>query len=284
MWWHFCNERGFDWFQPDIPQVLIFLSIQLQRVNAYGTLNSYRSALSLITNINIGSDERVKRFFKGVSVLKPSKPKYALTWDPAPVITYLASLWPNENLDFEPLTRKLATLIILASVQRVQTLSLIKRSNIQFLEDTVVIKVPERVKTSGPNRPQPVMIFRHFDEQPALSIVSLLRLYITKTENSLSESPSALFLTFKRPIRNASSQTISRWIRLTLSEGGVDTSIFTSHTTRHASSSAAARKGITVDDIRKAAGWSPTSSTFANFYNRPLLPSTDVASAIILNR
>lgn len=112
------------------------------------------------------------------------------------------------------------------------------------------------------------MIFRHFDEQPALFIVSLLRLYISKTENnSLTEPPSALFLTFKKPIRNASTQTISRWIKLTLSEGGIDTSVFTTHSTRHATSSAAARGGITVEDIRKAAGWSQTSLTFANFYN-----------------
>lgn len=104
--------------------------MQLRNVLTYGTLNSYRSALSLITNVDLGSDERVRQFFKGVSVLKPSKPKYALTWDPTPVITYLASLWPQEDLSLELLTHKLATLLILASMQRVQTLSLIKRNNI----------------------------------------------------------------------------------------------------------------------------------------------------------
>lgn len=106
----------------------------------------------------------MRRFFKGVSVLKPSKPKYALTWDPTPVITYLASLWPQEDLRLELLTHKLATLLILASMQRVQTLSLIKRNNIQFVEDTVIIKISDRVKTSGINRSQPLLIFRHFKD------------------------------------------------------------------------------------------------------------------------
>lgn len=284
LWWSFCNDRGIDWFQPSIPLVLSFLSVQFQDVRTYGTLNSYRSALSLITNSNLGSDEKIRRFFKGVSVLKPSKPKYALTWDPTPVIEYLASLWPQEDLNLELLTRKLATLLILVSVQRVQTLSLIKRVNVQFLRDSVIIKIPDRVKTSGVNRFQPVMIFRHFEDQPALSIVSLLRLYMERTQNSLPNPPSALFLTFKKPIREASAQTISRWIKSTLFEGGIDTSVFSTHTTRHAGSSAAARGGISVEEIRKAAGWSQHSSTFANFYNRPLMPSAEVARAIILNR
>lgn len=61
-----------------------------------------------------------------MSVLKPSKPKYALTWSPEPVIAYLASLWPHEALSLELLTRKLATLFILVSGQRVQTLALIR--------------------------------------------------------------------------------------------------------------------------------------------------------------
>lgn len=264
--------------------MLEFLSTQLQSVATYGTLNSYRSALSLITNVSLGSDERVKRFFKGVSVIKPSKPKYALTWDPAPLISYLASLWPHENLSLELLTRKLATLLILASVQRVQSLSLIKRVNVQFFGDSVIIKIPDRIKTSGVNRNQPVMTFQHFDAQPALSVVSLLRFYINATEASLPEPPTALFLTFRKPIRAASAQSISRWIRLTLSEGGIDTSIFTTHSTRHAGSSAAARGGVSIDEIRKAAGWSPNSATFARFYNRPVVPSADVARAIILNR
>lgn len=226
----------------------------------------------------------MRRFFKGVSALKPSKPKYALTWDPTPVITYLASLWPQEDLSLELLTHKLATLLILASMQRVQTLPLIKRNNIQFVEETVIIKISDRVKTSGINRSQPLLIFRHFKDQPALSIVPLLQFYMDKSQNLSSEPPTSLFLTFKKPIKEASSQSISRWIRLTLAKAGVDTSIFTTHSTRHASSSAAARKGITVDEIRQAAGWSKNSSTFAKFYNRPLAPTADIAEAIILNR
>lgn len=115
------------------------------------------------------------------------------------------------------------------------------------------------------------MIFQNFINYPALSVFLLLQFYMEKTKAFLPERP-ALFLTLKKPIHNASSQTISRWIKLTLSEGGIDISIFTSHSTRHAGSSAAFRAGVNIDEIRKSAGWSQNSSTFAKFYNRPLVP------------
>ena len=35
----------------------------------------------------------------------------------------------------------------------------------------------------------------------------------------------------------------------------VDTSVFTAHSTRHASTSAAKRRGVDLDLIRKTAGW-----------------------------
>ena len=49
---------------------------------------------------------------------------------------------------------------------------------------------------------------------------------------------------------------------------GIDIGIFTAHSTRGASSSAAADSGITTSDILKAADWS-TESVFRKFYYRP---------------
>ena len=49
---------------------------------------------------------------------------------------------------------------------------------------------------------------------------------------------------------------------------GIDISIFTAHSTRSASASAAADSGITSSDILKAADWS-TESVFRKFYYRP---------------
>lgn len=276
-------NNNHDWFQPDIGVVLEFLAARIETMSAYGSLNSMRSALSLITNVNLGSDPRIKRFCKGASVLKPSKPKYALTWDPDPVVAYLRTLTPHSSLDKRTLTQKLATLMALATASRVQTLALIKRANIT-LTNPVIIKIPDRIKTSGVHRLQPSMVFHAFEECPELCIASLLGLYIEQTKVNVPSDSDALFLTFGKRPKAASSQTISRWIREMLAGGGIDTSVFTTHSVRHAAASSAARRNVPLDEIYKSAGWSKNSSTFAKFYNRPLIPSSNVTRAIILNK
>lgn len=89
-----------------------------------------------------------------------------------------------------------------------KTLSLIKRSNIQFGGPTI-IKIPDRIKTFGINRNQPYMTFPVFKDHSSLCLVSLLRYYINKTEQLLPSS-DALFVTSNKSTRAASSQTISR--------------------------------------------------------------------------
>ena len=49
---------------------------------------------------------------------------------------------------------------------------------------------------------------------------------------------------------------------------GINVGIFTAHSTRSASVSAAADSGMTVNDILKAADWS-SESVFRQFYYRP---------------
>lgn len=105
LWWSFCRDEKISVFEAPIPKILQFLSKQLEHIGAYGTLNSYRSALSLIVLSDIGCNPQVKRFFKGVASLKPQKPKYDYIWEPTPVLTYLSSFSPNDNLRLEKLTK-----------------------------------------------------------------------------------------------------------------------------------------------------------------------------------
>lgn len=86
-------------------------------------------------------------------------------------------------------------------------------------------------------------------------------------------------MTYKKPFHKATSQTIGRWIKNILNESGVDTNQFKTQSTRHAATSAAARKGVSFDTIRLAAGWN--SKTFAKFYNRPLVCNKQFANTIL---
>ncbi|CAH1103037.1 unnamed protein product [Psylliodes chrysocephalus] len=54
-----------------------------------------------------------------------------------------------------------------------------------------------------------------------------------------------------------------------------------SHSTRHAASSAAFKAGVSIDTIRKSAGWSNKSNVFHTFYHRPLKKETEFDDAIV---
>ncbi|CAD6241383.1 GSCOCG00002710001-RA-CDS [Cotesia congregata] len=79
----------------------------------------------------------------------------------------------------------------------------------------------------------------------------------------------SLFVSFNKPHKAVKSETISRWIRSTLVTLGVDKR-FTAHSTRHASTSKACARGVSIAEIKKVAGWSPNSRVFADFYHQPI--------------
>ena len=222
----------------------------------------------------------IKRFCKGASHLKPPRPKYNYVWDPEPVIAKLASLYPHDSLSLEILSKKLLLLLALGSGQRCQTLSLLKISQITESDDILFIRVPDRIKTSAPGRAQPLLQFPRFHQKKELCIASILKLYLNRTKELRSDSCDHLFVALRKPHGAVGSQTIGRWIRQMLKECGIDDK-FGAHSTRHASTSRAANKGVALDIINRAARWSGESRVFAKFYNRPIVDPKEFANAVL---
>lgn len=281
LWWEFCKAHGFHLYSASITQILLFLKDLFDKVKSYGTLNSYRSALSLIMNNELGNDPRIRRFFKGVASLKPQKPRYSYTWDPATVLDWLSKVYPNEEISLEKLSKKLVILLALITAQRVQTLALIKLENIKVSNNEITITIPDRIKTTGRNRDQPLLNIPFFREQPSICVAETLRVYISRTEKLRSDSKGKLFLSIRKPHKAVTSQSISRWIKEILEKSGINTKIFSAHSTRHAATSAAYSRGVDIESIRKTAGWSKSSAVFARFYNRPLIKTKDFAATIM---
>lgn len=271
LWWHYCNGKGIDALDTQTHNVLDFLAECLEKGSSYGTLNNHRSALSLISRNNLSQDDLIKRFFKGVFKIRPSFPKYSFTWDPAIVLNFLGSLYPNEALTLDCINKKLVTLIALATGQRCQTISLIRISNINISDDRIVILITDLIKTSGIGKKQPCLDLPFFRQRSNVCPAKALVDYMKKTSSIRPINEDKLILTSRSPYHGVSSQTIARWIKETMSSSGIDTSVFSAHSTRHASTSAAQRAGVSVDTIRKTAGWSDQSLVFANFYKRPIV-------------
>uniref|UniRef100_A0A2H1W6Z8 SFRICE_006226 n=1 Tax=Spodoptera frugiperda TaxID=7108 RepID=A0A2H1W6Z8_SPOFR len=208
---------------------------------SYSSLNTFRSAISLILGPHVGSDERMTGFFRGIFKLRPKKPKYDERWDPSVVLKYLSNLHSNNTLSLELLTKKLVTLLALVTAHRIQTLSLINIDNIDINEDNINIKTPELIKTSAPNRPQPYLIIPFFRENKYICPGTTLLDYLDVTKNIKKECKS-LIITLRKPCHAASTSTISRWIKQILCNSGVDINKFTLHSTRHASTSKASER------------------------------------------
>lgn len=126
----------------------------------------------------------------------------------------------------------------------VQTLSLIDIANVKFHESGAIIIVNQIITTSAPNRPNPKLVLPYFAEKQCICPVKTLSSYITRMAEFRSlTNTNMLILTSKKPHHNASAQSISRWVKATLAWSGVDVSVFSAHSTRHAATSAARRAG-----------------------------------------
>ena len=86
------------------------------------------------------------------------------------------------------------------------------------------------------------------------------------------EGENHLFIAVRKPHRPVTSTTIGHCLKKVLQQSGIDTSIFTAHSTRGAATSKARVAGVSIPDILKIADWS-SASTFTRFYHRPITPS-----------
>lgn len=269
-WWTYCQSVNRDPLRPDIYLVLKYLTFRFNQQASYGTLNSERSAINLISTIDLGSDPSISRFFKGVFKNRPPKPKYDTTWNTEAVLNWAEALGPLKALDLKSLTFKLVSLLALATAHRVQTLSLIKLSDMIISKTNIIIKVSDQIKTSRVGVAQPSFSLPFFKERKGACVATVLLKYIERTKD-LRGNEDYLFITFKRPYHRATSQSISRWIRCCLVEAGIDPK-YTAHSTRHAATSAAEARGLDVNIIKSTAGWSASSQVFTKFYKRPIEP------------
>lgn len=284
-WRIFCLENNFEIFDGDPSHVLKFLQSQLEAGSSYSTLNTARSALSLIlpsiNGVSVGENPTIKRFLKASFRVCPKTFKYKSTWDPEPVLKYLSTLFPLEDLSLEKLTLKFVGLLALATAHRVQTFSLIELENIHEREDGIDVFISKLVKTSAPGRNQPCLFLPFLREIPELCVASSLLEYRRRTQDLRTDSCNNFLISFVKPHKAVTSQTISRWIKIVLKNGGIDTDIFSAHSTRHASTSSASKKGVSLEEIRQVAGWSQSSSVFARFYHRPTSKESNFAKTVL---
>jgi integrase len=170
-------------------------------------------------------------------------------------------------------------LFAFATAQRCQTLSLLQTSDITFMEDRAIIHVKQVLKQTRPGLPLTSLVLPR-NNIPDNCAFQNLAVYLDRTNMIRSEECNNLFISFVKPHGKVSSSTISRWIKIVMALAGIDTSVFSAHSTRAASVSKVHSRNLPIDIILNTAGWS-NAKTFQKFYNRNTV-DTSAAFANIL--
>ena len=150
------------------------------------------------------------------------------------------------------------------TLNRCQTIHALSiEANYMSLEDDkCTIYIGKLLKHSRP------VELRAYPLDSKLCVVTCLKAYL-KATNNIRQDETSLFLTYQKPHKAASKDTIARWIKPTLTLAGIDTHVYGAHSTRSASTSAAARQGLPTTTILQSAGWC-SNNTFEKFYNMDL--------------
>ena len=128
-WLEFCKQKHCDVLSPSLPMALDFLSMLYEKGSSYSAINTARSMLSSILQLDINSSTPfgqlpiVRRFMKGIFELRPALPRYKSIWDLSVVFNYFRGRPSAPELSLKDLTLKLTFLLSLLSGQRCQTIN-----------------------------------------------------------------------------------------------------------------------------------------------------------------
>lgn len=169
-------------------------------------------------------------------------------------------------------------LLVLLSGQRCQTIHCLDTRNMFLTPDKVRFTMGDLLKTSRPTHHMSMISFSAFPCDRRLCVIHHLRIYLHKTLDNRG-LVTRLLLTTTRPYRAASQDTIRRWVKDILQAAGIDLAIFSSHSTRSATTSRAAQT-LPLQTIIRTAGWS-NDCIFRKYYKKPVAEDGLFSDAIL---
>jgi len=204
----------------------------------------------------------------GVFNKRPPKPKYTFIWDVEVVLKYISNLKCNEQLSLKELTHKLTMLLALTAASRSSEIYLL---NINFMirkTESYIFSFDKLTKTWKKGQSPPTIEFMNFPENPKLCVVKTLDDYINLSKHwRLTKDHSQLLLSTLKPHKPVAKSTIAGWMKSVLKNSGIDTTIFSAHSTRSASTSKAQLSGLSISDILKRGNWSRKSTWQKHYKN-----------------
>ncbi len=287
-----CLTRAIDPVNCPVGPVLEFLQERLTAGAAATTLRVYVAAIAALRELDeipLGRHRLVSAFMRGARRLRPVRPTAVPSWDLSVVLEGLvtAPFEPLESASDRILTLKVVLLLALTSLKRVGDLQAFSVSEtcMDFAPGLVKVTlrprpgyIPKVLSTSFRSQ---VVTLHSFHPPPFASSederlhmlcpVRALKLYVDRSK-VWRRSPQLLicFGAGRRGLAT-SKQRISHWVRDAISLAYEARELpsplsLRAHSTRGVASSQALFRGVPLEDICVAAGWS-SPHTFVRFYN-----------------
>ncbi len=287
-----CLTCAIDPVNCPVGPVLEFLQERLTAGAAATTLSVYVAAIAVrreLDEIPLGRHHMVSAFMRGARCLRPVRPMAVPSWDLSVVLKGLvtAPFEPLESASDQILTLKVVLLLALTSLKSVGDLQAFSVSEtcMDFAPGLVKVTlrprpgyIPKVLSTSFRSQ---VVTLHSFHPSPFASSedeslhllcpVRALKLYVDRSK-VWRKSPQ-LLICFGAGCRGLamSKQRISHWVRDAISLAYEAWNLpsplsLRAHSTRGVASSQALFRGVPLEDICVAAGWS-SPHTFVRFYN-----------------
>jgi hypothetical protein len=231
------------------------------------------------THKDIGKQPLVVNLLQGMYNSRPPTPKYSHTWDPRIVLAHF-EVTALADPSLIQLSRKVVTLLALTTMLRCSDIGSIQARSLSISDSQAVFSLGRPRKSQHSGKLHHVRV-EAWAQNQIICLVKSLEMYIAKTSplRTLSNA-ELLFIGTTKPHKPVSSSTVGRWIKEQLKQAGVDTSVFSAHSTRGASDSKAVAAGIPIQTILKQGHWA-RESTFAKFYQRDCSETNSIEAAVL---
>ena len=167
-------------------------------------------------------------------------PRNNKTCDVNIVLQHIISMDDSNNLPLKEVTMKLAMLVTLTTAQRRQSLHLMDTESMVAEKEAYTFLTGTNIKQSRPTKSPSERIIRlkAYPTDKKLCVVDTCSVYLRKTR-PIRGNESSLFLTSQKPHKNASRDTIRRWIQQPTQLSDIDVIVYKLHSIRSAASSKA---------------------------------------------
>ena len=121
-------------------------------------------------------------------------------------------------------------------------------------------------------------MFQVFEDNKNLCVCKSLR-RLPRENYWFRDGQTNLLITTINPHKKVAASTVSRWMKDVLQLCGINIDIFRTHSTRSASTSKAALKDASIEEIMKTV-YCSNENTFQKFYNRKVVEANSFQSTV----